>query len=219
MITQQVDFAGNYRIPTGVPAADITAAIQQGDMALLREVFEEDTAVFIAAAPAQPPASTLQAGIGGLNFRWSEASVPAIYARTTWGVTGMGATVGKTKNTTRESPGHLIAAVVLNLLRVLIERLIFVSRTYWTGDGTVVNVTPTTVDITLPVPSWEWLRAGSTISLRHPLYASTVQVQSTTAPNLITVGIAGFPGAPGDTIGFVIELKLRKRKDLSGLWI
>lgn len=219
MITQAADFTGNYRIPQGVSTADVTAALQQGDVALLREFFDFDTAQFIAAAPTAPPATTLQTGAGGLNIRWREVAVPAIFARSTWGVAGMGASAAKVKNHEKESPGHMLLSIIMHLLEIFFSRLQFVSRTYWVGVATVAAVAPLTLTITMPTESWQWLRVGSAVSLRHPLYVGTEPVAALPSPGTVDFGIAGFPGAVGDEVNFVIELKLRKKRDINNIWV
>lgn len=219
MITQAADFTGNYRLPQGVAAADVTAALQQGDEALLREFFDFDTAQFIAAAPTAPPATTLQAGAGGLGMRWSEVAVPSIFARSTWGVAGMGASAAKAKNQEKESPGHLLIGIITRLIELFFSRLQFVSRTYWVGTGSVSAITPTTLTITIPQESWQWLRVGSAVSLRHPLYNGTETVAALPSTGVVEFNIAGFPGNVGDDINYVIELKLRKKRDINNIWV
>lgn len=207
MILQLSDFAGQYRLPAGLSTAEITAAVEQVEEQLLRELFEPDTVALILADPTQAPAQTLYTGAGGLGVRWAYLALPWALQSLRFGLIGQGIPdVGTHATPVRSTlPEGRLETFRLHLQRV--------RDRHWSGDGTVTATTATTLTIDLPPVSLQWLRAGMEIQIG----GETVQVQSVSTLNVV-VSLPSFVVAVGDVLRFLIPLKLRKRSDRWGVW-
>lgn len=207
MILQLSDFAGMYRLPAGVATTDVQAAVEQVETALLRDLFEDDTANLILAAPAQPPATTLAAGTGGLEVPWRELALPWALQALRFGLVGQGIP------TPRDSAEPVYDHTPRGRRRLFRLRLQRVREQYWQGQGVVTSTSATTLTLQIPALSIQWLRTGMSVEVN----GEPVSVVSTTALD-VDLNLPSFPVNVGDTLRFLIPLKLRKHASEWGTW-
>jgi hypothetical protein len=207
MITQAADLAGMVRLPAGVSATDVAAALRQLDESLLFELFDRSTADFIIADLANPPATTLQAGAGGLGRRWGELGRAWAASSLHFAVAGSGVQTQANKNFSSALAAHLAWAAATAEVESMRERLQAVARTYWAGEATVTNVLSATfLELSLPTQAWQWLRVGSALAVR----GQDGQVVALPAPGTVQVQVASTAGfVVGSTVYYQIKLKLR----------
>ncbi|MCX7848270.1 MAG: hypothetical protein N2595_09615, partial [bacterium] len=147
-------------------------------------------------------------------------SLPWAPLRIHWGVVGSGTQVAKTKGVQGPIAGHIGYAKATRQLNEYRRQLTDVAAQHWHGEATVTAITPTSVTVTLPVPSWEWLSAGVPVRITNIAlgYNTDAQVVSTTAPNTADISASGYPGSIGDTVRFSIQLKL-KTQPSEYIWV
>lgn len=194
-----------YRLPA-LPATVLQDAIEQAERALLLELFHMRTAEFILANAAQPPATTLLSGSGGVGWRWRDVAVPFITARIRWGVAGYTDAEGG-----RGSEQFAAGWAVEGMVERFRDALEDVARRYWQGMAEVVAVGATTITVQPPAEAVAWARAGMDVKVWAVGQVVSTSVVNVTATTLELDWSTGPAMTVGEKVYYQYSLRTRPR--------
>lgn len=204
MLLALSDFQGNYRIPSGA-GPDLQPAIEQAEGALLREFFSERTALFIEAAPTQPPATTLRVGTPNLAA-WRSVALAPVFAQLTLGVAGVGAQKAAQKGISQEL-GHILWLQGAERIAAYRKQLLEVQAKEWRAEVSVVATSPFTFQA--PALLGAWIRPGTELYVFESGYMHTGQVTAISPTLVVTTDITSATTAPGGQAIVVLAYSLR----------
>lgn len=204
MLLTLSDFQGNYRLPSGA-GPDLQPAVEQAEGALLREFFNERTALFIEAAPTLPPATTLRVGTQHLAA-WRSVALAPVFAQLTLGVAGVGAQKAAQKGITQEL-GHILWLQGAERIAAYRKQLQEVQAKEWRAEVSVVATSPFAFQA--PASLGAWIRVGTELYVFENGYMHLGQATAISPTLEVTTDITSAGTAPGGRAIVVLAYGLK----------